>query len=80
MKIADILREHDEAVARAAGLARQLAESERVRADLSQQLLLVERRSRPPVAQGPCRHCGLDRLSLPHLVAGGGHSFEADPC
>ena len=88
MKIAGILRERDEAVARVIvleaeidDLRQKLADATTARKALTGQLLLTERRAshRPPPSldMRPCVHCGEVRLSRLYLVAGGGHSFEA---
>jgi len=88
MRIADILRERDVAVARVAvlesqmrDLEQQLRVAERAREALAGQLLLTERRAasdRPLPDARPCRHCGAERLSRQHLIAAG-HTFEAAP-
>lgn len=73
------LRQSD---ARAIDLEAQLAEAESVRAALTAQLRLCERKAdslRPTPDESRCKHCGEERLTKQHFVAGGGHSFEAVP-
>jgi hypothetical protein len=71
-----------QADARVLDLEAQLIEVQTVRDALTAQLRLCERKAaslRPARDERPCVHCGEVELTRVHLVAGGGHSFEAAP-